>query len=125
MAFEKTIQVLSTTAGIDAKIATTTDLYTVPTGLNAIITGAIIRLITASGITIVPTLGIGINGTQDDIFSPIGLTGITTAGKIFAFHSLGTIPTATAGSVVKLGIDIGATATTMTMAIELLGYLTT
>lgn len=115
--------VLSTTTGIDAKTVATTTLYTVPTGKTAIITAAIIRCTTASSISVAPNMGIGRNATQDDIFASVALTGLTATTSIFAFSSIGTLATGAATELIKLGIDTGATATTMTIAVDLIGYL--
>lgn len=115
--------VLSTTTGINAKNIATTSLYTVPVGKTAIITGAIIRVIASSAITIVPTLGVGIAVGEDDIFSSTSLTGLDDVTKVYKFTSAGTYAIGQSADIIKLGIDVGATATTMTIAVDLIGYL--
>ncbi len=115
--------ILSTTTGIDAKSVATTALYTVPAAKTAIITGAVVRVTVAAAITVVPTLGIGRNATQDDIFASTTLTGLDATTKVYVFDALGTFAVAAATEVVSLGIDTGATATTMTISIDLIGYI--
>jgi len=115
--------ILSTTTGIDAKIATTTNLYTVPSGKTAVITGAVIRITTADTITVPPTLGIGIVAGEENIFASTQLVGLDAGNEIYKFTSSGTLISGVATEVIKLGIDTGATATTMTITVDLIGYL--
>ncbi len=119
----KTERVLSTTTGIDAKSATTTTLYTVPSGKTAIITGAVIRPTTTTAVTVSPTLGIGIAAGESDVFSSVALTGLDTITEVYKFTASGLYVTAASTNVLKLGIDVGASATTMTVSVDLIGYL--
>lgn len=120
---DKVIGVLSTITGINAKNIALTNLYTVPASKTAIITGAIIRVIASSAITIVPTLGVGIATGEDDVFSSTSLTGLDDVTKVYKFTSAGTYAIGQSADIIKLGIDVGATATTMTIAVDLIGYL--
>lgn len=115
--------ILSTTTGIDAKTVATTNLYTVPAGKSAIITSAVIHVTVADTITVVPTLGIGIAAGEDDIIAPVALTGLDATTKFWRFSVEGITKVGAATEVIKLGIDVGATATTMTIAVDLIGYL--
>ncbi len=115
--------ILSTITGIDAKVIGTTNLYTVPTGKSIVITNAIIRVTVADTITVVPTLGIGIAAGESDIVAPVALTGLDATTEYWRFSVEGIAKVAGSGEVIKLGIDTGATATTMTIAVELIGYL--
>lgn len=114
---------LSTTTGINAKTTGTTVLYTVPFTKSARVSQAVVRVTTADTITGVPTLGVGIAAGEDDIFFPAALTGLNATTKIFVFTAIGTLAVGQPNDVIKLGIDTGATATTMTIAIDLIGYL--
>lgn len=118
-----TLNILSTTVGIDAKTIATTNLYTVPAGKTAIITGAVVRVTAATAITVVPTLGIGIAAGEDDVFASTVLTGLDATTKVFKFTASATYKAGAAAEVIKLGVDVGATATTMTISIDLIGYL--
>lgn len=115
--------ILSTTTGIDAKSATTTTLYTVPSGKTAIIKGAVVRCTAASSITVGPTLGIGVAAGESDIFASTALTTLTTTTVIYDFPTGGVLVNAAAGAAIKVGIDAGATGTSQTIAIDLIGYL--
>ena len=115
--------ILSTTTGIDAKVVATINLYTVPAGKSTIVTSVIIRVTTADTITAVPALGIGIAAGEDDIIASTTLTGLDATTKYWKFDVEGTAKVGAAAEVIKLGIDTGATATTMTIAVDLIGYL--
>jgi hypothetical protein len=115
--------ILSTTTGIDAKAVATTNLYTVPAGKSAIITNAVIRVTVADTITVVPTLGIGIAAGEDDIIASTSLIALNATTKFWKFDVEGIAVVGAAAAVIKLGIDVGATATTMTITVDLIGYL--
>lgn len=118
------ISVLSTTTGIDAKVAATTNLYTVPSGRKAVVTGAVLALTTVDTLTLVGTAGIGVAAGEADIFPAIALTGLSTTTTAMALSNNNLLfAVAQASDVVKLGIDVGYTATTATMRVDLLGYL--
>lgn len=114
--------ILSTTSGINAKTVATTNLYTVPVGLTAIITAATIRCTAATAITVGPTLGIGVAAGESDIFSSTAITALTTTAVIYNFTALGMSVSVAAGGIVKLGIDTGSTGTSQTIAVDLIGY---
>lgn len=115
--------ILSTTTGINALNTGTTALYTIPAGQSAVITGAVVRVTAASGVVGVPTLGIGIAPGEDDIFSPTILTGMTSTSKVFRFASIGTFAQGSAGNIIKVGIDSAGSASSLTISIDLIGYL--
>jgi hypothetical protein len=114
---------LSTVTGIDAKVVAVTNLYTVPTGVTAIITKAIIRASVATAITQRPVLGIGIAAGEGDIYASTALTGFTALTSVWAFQSSNTFRNAVAASIIKLGIDNGSNGTTHTIEIDLFGFL--
>lgn len=117
-----TDNILSTISGIDAKVIAITDLYTVPTDKTAVITSAVIKTESIIAISGVPTVGIGRNVTQDDIFFPTALTGLTSTSA-FIFPSIGTIALANPGETIRLGIDVAAIGTQMIINVALSGYL--
>ena len=119
-----TVDVLSTTAIADAKSTGTTNLYTVPAGSTAIITGAIVRCTEATSITVEATVGIGVATGEDDIIASQALTGLTSTSDVFHLtNSGGLLQAAAAAAVIKLGVDTGATGTSQALAVDLLGYL--
>lgn len=119
-----TPSILSVTTGINAKSIATTNLYTVPTGKTAIVTEILFfaSTVTAFGGT-VPTLGVGVAAGEVDIMASTALTGFDTTGEIYRFSCEGTYVSNAAASVVKLGIDAGATGTTFTITAVLIGIL--
>lgn len=98
------IGILSTTTGINGKVAATTNLYTVPSGKTAVIRGANLRLTTVTSLSGTLNAGIGIASGEQDIFSRVSMTGFNTAGKTWAFSSTGSQVVGTAGQIIKLGI---------------------
>ena len=116
-------RLLSTTTGIDAKTTGTTNLFTVPTGRSCVVTRAVVRVTVADTVTVVPAMGIGIAAGEDDIFTSTTLTGVTVTTDLFHFSATAKTKVGAATEVIKLGIDTGATATTMTIAVDLYGYL--
>jgi hypothetical protein len=117
------LSILSVSNDIDAKVAAVTNLYIVPLRKKAVITSALIQVKAADTITVVPTLGIGIAAGEDDIFAATSLTGLNSVSKLYCFSGSGTYAIGNALNIIKCGIDTGATATTMTISITLIGYL--
>ncbi len=115
--------ILATTTAIDGKTTGTTNLYTVPAGKTAIITQAIVRTTTATAVATPPDAGLGIASGEDDIFASSTLFGLTSSARMYVFTSQGGAVQATTGQIIKLGIDTGATGTTLTLAVDLIGYL--
>lgn len=100
-----------------------TNLYTVPTGRSAVITGAVVVPTTATAVTVVPTAGIGIAAGEEDIFSSDAMTGLDSTTKRFRFDSAGTARIGAAAEVIKIGVDVAATATALVADVYLIGYL--
>jgi len=117
------VGVLSTTTGIDGTATGTTNLYTVPSGKTAIIIGAVVRLTAITGFTTVGIAGIGIAAGEDDIYTSQALTGLDATSEHFQYTALGTKASGAATNVIKFGIDTAYTATTATLAVDLIGYL--
>lgn len=117
------VRALASGITVDAKTVGTTTLYTVPTGKTAVITGAVIRCTAATAITVAPTLGIGVAAGEDDIFASTALTGLTATTKEYHFVLSGLTVKNAAASVINLGIDVAATGTSQTLAVDLIGYL--
>ena len=113
---------LATVASIDAKTVAATSLYTIPSGKNYIIVGAIVRCTAAVAITVGATAGIGIAAGEDDIFYPQVLTGILAAGDVWAFWASAKMVLAAGDEVVKFGIDTAATGTSQVFSVDLIGY---
>ncbi len=114
---------LQSVVGIDGKSATVTNLYTVPTGYAAVVTGAQLVLTTATGLTVTGAAGIGVAAGEDDIFGSQTLLGVLSTGNIWNFSAIGKTVKVVAGSTIKLGIDTAYTGTTATLRCDLFGYL--
>src|ERR1035437_5777659 len=115
--------ILSTVGGINLKTVATTNLYTVPTGKVAMITEVIIRITAATSFTVTSTLGVGVAAGEADIMASTALVGLTVLGGVYRFSCEGTYVSVAAASVIKLGVDTGATATTATGEVTLIGFL--
>jgi len=116
--------VLSSTAIADAKTPGTTNLYTVPTGRTAIIMGAMVRVSEATAITVGLVAGIGVAAGEDDIVVSQAHTALLTTAKVYHLANAGgVLVAASAASVIKYGIDTGATGTSQALVVDLLGYL--
>lgn len=116
------VKILSTTTGIDGKAAATTALYTVPAATTAVITGIVIRTTAASVLTITGTGSIGRNAGVTDIMPSTVWTGLTATGLYFPFSPIAISALAVAADVISLKITVGMTATTATLAVDLIGY---
>lgn len=117
------VALLSTTASINAKTVATTNLYTVPAGKKAIITDIILHVTAADTVTVVPTLGVGVAAGEIDIMPSTSLTGFDALNELYKYSCTGTYVSVAAGGIIKLGVDTGATATTMTISVYLMGFL--
>lgn len=113
---------LSTTTGIDAKVVATTNLYTGAAGKTTIPLIAIVRVTAASAITIAARAGIGVAAGENDVFAEADMTNLLTTADSYAFVIGGRFAPVAAASIVKLGIDVAATGTSQTLAVDLWGY---
>ena len=115
------VYTLSTTTGINAFSATSTNLFTVPTGRTAVITDAFVRCSAASSVSGPATAGVGVTGS--DVIASTSLLNLTSTTKLFRLAASGSSVPVAAGSVVKFNIDAAATGTSQTLVVDLLGYL--
>jgi hypothetical protein len=119
------VKKVAITGNVDLKSTGTTDIYTVPTGYRFITTDVYYEGIDMSGITNLGTSNIGSNATSyNNIISTYSYLIGFTNGEM---RSLGPSDAAiiSAGSVIKINVTVGATATTCTVKVHLLGYLET
>lgn len=124
---EKSISLISTTTGIDAKTVATTTLYTVPTGKTLIPMFVVIRVTAftagAKGVQAVASFG-GNSATYDDFLNSVTYT----VANADYFQTDGpadstAVPVQVAGDVFKVSIETGSDATTETWAVDVFGYL--
>jgi len=124
---EKTIALISTTTGIDAKTVATTGLYSVPTGKTLIPMFVVIRVtsFTAGGKAVQAVASFGGNSaTYDDFINSVTYT---VANQDF-FQTDGPadsseVTVQAAGDSFRISIETGSDATTETWAVDLFGYL--
>lgn len=120
------VQVLSQITGINFKATGQTTLYTVPANKNLIITSMPAK-VTASSVFLTPfTARIGIASAYTEYMVAVSLVGLANLGNYTDLAVTSLIPIHNifpAGSVIKLDITIGAGATTLTGAIDVIGYL--
>lgn len=114
---------LATVNNINAKVVGTTNLYTVPVDKRCVVTKVVTRCTNGNTVTGVPTLGVGIASGEIDIMPSTALTGLDTTDEIYNYNIAGISAVGNNNDVIKLGIDTGATATAMTISVDLLGYL--
>lgn len=118
------IGILSSTVGINAKSTGQTTLYTVPAGKTAIITQAVVRCTAASSITNGPTASIGFTSTAySDIYMPENMLALTGTTSIFGYSTVGMSASAVAATAIKFNITSGASGTSQTLSVDLIGYL--
>ena len=121
------IGIHTSTASIDLKAVAATTLWTVPGGINAVITGLMLRITAITAITVDPEIGVGIAAGEDDIMYRSPLIGIQSGAADMQFNCAmffgGLQAQVSPADVVKLGVDVGATGTTLTVTADLLGYV--
>lgn len=115
--------ILSITTGIDLKSVATTNLYTVPTGRRAVVTEVVFRTTVATSFTVTCTAGVGVAANEEDIMASTVLTGLNVLNQLYRFSCEGAYVSVAAAGVIKLGVDVGATATTATGEVTLIGFL--
>ena len=108
-------------SGVDAASVAATDLFEVPTGYEAVVTGATARV--ESGTPTIPAFaGIGTNDTQDNVLGSQQLMGLLAAPQAYELISGGAMAVAAAGDTIRFGVDVAADAAQL-LEITLFGYL--
>ena len=115
--------VLSRTTAINGKSVAATNLYTVPAGKTAFVTGAMLRLTAVTALTGTMAAGIGVAAGEDDIFASNSLIAFNALDEIYNYGNAGVMKSVAAGSVIKLGIDTAFGGTTATLEAFLMGFL--
>lgn len=121
-----TVNKLATIPGINLKNTGQTTLFTVPTGYTAIITDVIVEITASSVFAIAATGRVGKTASYDEFIAATAFTGLSAVGNYFSLATaslLGIHTKFVAGEVIKLDITVGATATTLTGQIHVLGFL--
>ena len=116
-------RVLATVTGIDGLANAATTLYTVPSGRTAIITEIVIRCTAADSVGTPASVTVGTNATSyNDIKGSTTLTSLDATTKAFVISTAGAVVhIATASEVIKINVN-GGLGTTLTLAVDLIGY---
>jgi hypothetical protein len=126
-AIEKTIALVSTTTGIDAKTVATTELYSVPVGKTFIPMFVVIRVtaFTAGGKAVQAVASFGGNSaTYDDFLNTVTYTvAAVDTFQIDRVADATEVVTQAAADSFRISIETGSDATTETWAVDLFGYL--
>lgn len=115
--------ILSTTTGINAKTVANTALYTVPGGKTAIVTGYVVRVTAASAVTVGASAGVGNAAGTNNIAASQAMAALVATDDLYAWPIVAASKTATATNSVYFNLGTGATGTSQTVAVDLIGYL--
>lgn len=102
-----------------------TTLYTVPMGKTLYLTDVWVEISAVDTFSVPAVVQIGITPSWSQWAASKTLTGLSTVGLVQPLGdlSLGPKPKFAAGDVIKLDVATGATATTLTATIVLIGFL--
>lgn len=117
---------LATITSINLKNTGQTTLYTVPTGKTLFLTEIVMSATAASTITIPPIIRVGKASSYNEWLPLTTLTGLDTTNKFTQLTVSSTLlmhQTFAAAEVVKLDVQTGSTATTLTATAYLFGFL--
>lgn len=112
---------LATVTAIDMTAVADTNLYAA-SGADYIVTRVVLKPTVANTVTVVPTVGIGTNVTEDDWAAAGALTGLDTVGECWQWSPTGLLKVVLDTETLKLGVDVGATAVAMTATVYVFGF---
>lgn len=116
------VTILSTTTAISGTAIANTLLYTVPAGKTAVITGYVVRCTAATAITNGSAAGIGNVAGTNNISASQAMNTLTSTLATFQWSVTGiSLATAAAGTI-YYNQGTGATGTSQTIQIDLMGY---
>jgi len=115
--------ILSTTTGINGKTVANTAIYTVPSGKTAVIMAYVVRVSSASAITVGPAAGIGNIAGTDNISASQAMNLLTSTTSTFQWTVNGMSVISSSGSTIYFNLDTAAIGTSETLTIDLWGYL--
>lgn len=120
--FSKFLQSISLT-GIDAKTAASTKIGTTENGTQRFYPIYLVVTCTAAtSISVVPTLSIGTNSSSyNNIVTATSMAGITSANTFLTTFVIAALGSVAASTDIYTNISLGATATAMTIKIDLFG----
>ncbi len=118
--------ILKETTGIDLKTIATHTIYSVPTGKKLILQDVIVLISADDTASVAATVRVGITAAFTEFVGNTTLTGLLSAGQYLSLaESAGTSTrkVMSNGDAVSLDITTGATATTLTATVYVIGYL--
>jgi hypothetical protein len=118
--------ILSVISGIDLKATGQTTLYTVPAGVEAVITNVFVEITAVNTFATAVTLRAGLASAYTEYCIATALTGLNAVGlyiDLGVTSLLGIHKVFSATDVLKLDITIGAGAATLTGKVTVVGYL--
>jgi len=113
------------TGGIDAKATGATTIGTTrDSGERFVPLYVVVELTAAAALTIVPTISVGTNGASyNNLLVATALTGISATNNVVILAIPPSVITSVPpGTPIKVNITIGATATTATVRVDVVGY---
>ena len=113
---------IDTTAAIDALVATTTALFTVPALLNFQVKALFARCTAAVAITTPARAGVGI-GTGTEVFQDQLMSGLAAAGLAYRFPTGGNSQIVLAGQSLGFTISLAAAGTSQLLEVQVYGRL--
>lgn len=116
-------ELLATVTGINGKTIANTALYTVPTGKTAIITAYTVRVSASSSIATGAAAGIGNVAGTNNISASQAMNTLTATTTTFVWPIAGISIASAAASIIYFNIGTGASGTSQTLVVDLLGYL--
>lgn len=112
-------------SGVNAKAAGAVTAYTVPTGKRLVLTSVVVRATAADAVTGAVSLSVGANAsTYDDFLANTSML-LDAVGEYYLAVPSGVKSSYAAGTNVKYNVRTPAVGTTLTVVVELYGYLTT
>lgn len=118
-----TPSILSITTGINLKTTGATTLYTVPAGRKALVMRTFVVCTAATLYTVGATVDVGSNSASWNDISSANILTATTADTFDELIDTTPVTLAPASGTIKINITSGATATTATGTVVLIGIL--
>ncbi|MBL7989033.1 MAG: hypothetical protein JNJ94_13300 [Chlorobi bacterium] len=119
------ICLLESKAGIDGKTIANHNLNPVmDSGRKSVVTHMVVRTTAATAVTVAAqcSLGVVIAGSYTDIVGTTTLTGLTAIDKVTVVDSKAAASVVGGGGNIVFRISTGATATTLTLTVDVFGY---
>lgn len=120
------IHKLGTVTGISLTATGATSLYTVPTGKTLYATEIILRITATSGFVSGATISVGKSASYNEWLAAtaMGTLSATNQFRMLSHSAAGLIyQSFAAGEILAVNVTIAATATTLTAAADVYGYL--